>query len=186
MSTELCEFVQLVLARMDTNPEEFIEGDPKHRWGALSRGIVDWVMGETDTSSARSLWALGPHEREALTVKYKAIYLEREKRAFLKNILGGNETQSKKAQVVKRPGPLTASQITNEALVALQDEFTKQYTISGAQISNGVILNNTLLGTGILNSSGQHAHNNLGHSNNTNEYTYGWRDPRGTDEPNNN
>lgn len=154
MSTELCEFVQLVLARMDTNPEEFIEGDPKHRWGALSRGIVDWVMGETDTSSARSLWALEPHEREALTTKYKVIYLEREKRAFLKNILGGNETQSKKGQVIKRPGPLTASQITTQALAVLEDQFSKQYAISGAQISNGVILNssgqNALLGTDVL------------------------------------
>ena len=123
MSTELCEFVQLVLARMDTNPEEFLEGDPKHRWGALSRGIVDWVMGETDTSSARSLWALGPHEREALTTKYKAIYLEREKRAFLKNILGGNETQSKKVSIVTRGGPLTTAQITTEALAVLEKEW---------------------------------------------------------------
>ena len=70
MSTELCDFVKLVLDRMETNPEEFIEGDPKHRWGAMSRGIIDWVMGNTDSTSARSLWALEPHEREALTTKY--------------------------------------------------------------------------------------------------------------------
>lgn len=154
MSTELCEFVQLVLARMDTNPEEFLDGDPHHRWGALSRGLIDWAMGETDTSSARSLWALEPHEREVLTTKYKVIYLEREKRAFLKNILGGNETQSKKATVVKRPGPLTAADITRESLSILENEFAKQYVISGAQISNGVILNssgqNALLGTDVL------------------------------------
>jgi hypothetical protein len=123
-----------------------------------------------------------------LTTKYKAIYLEREKRAFLKNILGGNETQSKKGQVIKRPGPLTASQITNQALAVLEDQFSKQYAISGAQIGNGGISSNTLLGTGILNSSGQHAHNNLGHSNNTNEYEYKWIDPRAIhkDEPDNN
>ena len=155
MSTELCDFVKLVLDRMDTNPEEFIEGDPKHRWGALSRGIVDWVMGETDTSSARSLWALEPHEREALTIKYKAIYLEREKRAFLKNILGGeDEIRSKKAQIIKRAGPLTAAQITTQALAILEEEWKPA---------------------------------KLGQSNNTNtnQYQYGWRDPRGTDEPNN-
>jgi hypothetical protein len=152
MSTELCDFVKLVLDRMDTNPEEFIEGDPKHRWGSLSRGIIDWVMGETDTSSARTLWALEPHERDALTVKYKAIYLEKEKRAFLKNILGGDETKSKRVQITKRSGPLTAAQITNEALAILEEEWKPA---------------------------------NLGHSNNTNAYEYGWRDPRGTDEPNN-
>jgi len=123
MSTELCDFVKLVLDRMDTNPEEFIEGDPKHRWGSLSRGIIDWVMGETDTSSARSLWALEPHEREALTVKYKAIYLEKEKRAFLKNILGGDENKSKKVQVVTRNGPLTAADITRESLAILEKEW---------------------------------------------------------------
>jgi hypothetical protein len=125
MSTELCDFVKLVLERMDTFPEEFIEGDPKHRWGSLSRGIIDWVMGETDTSSARSLWALEPHEREALTIKYKAIYLEKEKRAFLKNILGGDETKSKKVSIVTRGGPLTASQITTQALAVLEKEWTK-------------------------------------------------------------
>jgi hypothetical protein len=176
MSTELCEFVQLVLARMDTNPEEFIEGDPKHRWGALSRGLIDWAMEQTDTSSARTLWALEPHEREALTTKYKAIYLEKEKRAFLKNILGGNEIQSKKVQVVKKPGPLTASQITNEALSILREEWKavdpRHITDSGAYAN------------GALNISGQHARNTLPDSN-TNQYQYGWRDPRGTDEPNN-
>jgi len=139
MSTKLCDFVKLVMDRMDTNPEEFIEGDPKHRWGSLSRGIVDWVMGETDTSSARALWALEPHEREALTAKYKVIYLEKEKRAFLKNILGAGEPQPKKATVVKRPGPLTASQITNEALAILQDEW-----------SNSRLGQNALLGTDVL------------------------------------
>ena len=69
MSTEMCDFVKLVLDRMDTNPQEFIEGDPTHRWGTLVRGIVDWVVGETDTSSARSLWALEPHELEAVTTE---------------------------------------------------------------------------------------------------------------------
>jgi len=153
MSTELCDFVKLVLDRMDTNPEEFIDGDPKHRWGALSRGIIDWVMGDMDTSSARSLWALEPHEREALTIKYKAIYLEKEKRAFLKNILGGEETKSKKVQVVKRAGPLTAAKITRESLAVLEEEWKAV---------------------------------DLSHSTDSTAYSYGWRDPRGTNEPNNN
>lgn len=135
MSTELCDFVKLVLDRMDTNPEEFIDGDPKHRWGTLSRGIIDWVMGETDTTSARSLWALEPHEREALTIKYKAIYLEKEKRAFLKNILGGEETKSKKVQVVKKSGPLTAAEITTQALAVLEKEWqTKEWPTRNVQI----------------------------------------------------
>jgi hypothetical protein len=133
---------------MDTFPEEFIEGDPKHRWGSLSRGIIDWVMGETDTNSARSLWALEPHEREALTIKYKAIYLEKEKRAFLKNILGGNENQGKKVNVVPKSNSLlTASAITQHAMNILEDQLTmtSKSNIVGASI---------------------------GHSNNTNAYEY--------------
>ena len=121
MNTELCDFVKLVIERMDTFPEEFIEGDTKHRWGTLVRGIVDWEMGETDTNSARSLWALEPHEREALTTKYKALYLESQKRAFLKNILGGDENQGKKINIVKRP--LTAADITQESLAILKKEL---------------------------------------------------------------
>ena len=148
MNTEMSDFVKLVIERMDTFPEEFIDGDPKHRWGALSRGIVDLVMGETGSSSARSLWALEPHELEAITTKYKAIYLESQKRAFLKNILTGDETKSKKINIVKRP--LTAADITRESLAILDKEW-------------------------------KNVDGNLGHSNNTNAYEYGRRDPQ---EPN--
>jgi hypothetical protein len=121
MSTELCDFAKLVLERMDTNPEEFIVGDPKHRWGTLVSGIIDLATGETETSGARSLWALEPHEREALTARYKLIYLESQKRAFLKNILGGDENQGKKINIVKRP--LTAADITRESLAILEKEW---------------------------------------------------------------
>jgi len=148
MSNEMCDFVKLVLDRMDTNPEEFIVGDPKHRWGTLSSGIVDWAVGETDTSGARSLWALEPHEREALTAKYKIIYLEWQKRAFLKNILGGIETQSKKVQVVKKGHSLlTPAAITQQALNILEDQLT-------------MTSRNNIVGA------------SLGHSNNTNAYEY--------------
>jgi hypothetical protein len=125
MNTEMCDFVKLILDRMDTNPEEFIEGDPKHRWGTLSRGIVDWVMGDTESSSARALWAMEPHEREAITAKYKALYLEGQKRAFLKNILAGDENQGKRIAITKRGAtPLTAADITRESLAILKEEFS--------------------------------------------------------------
>jgi hypothetical protein len=137
MSNEMCDFVKLVLDRMDTFPEEFIEGDPKHRWGTLVRGLVDWAMEETETNAARSLWALEPHEREALTTKYKALYLESQKRAFLKNILGGIETQSKKVQVVRKGNSLlTPADITAQALAVLEKEWkavdSNHITDSGA------------------------------------------------------
>jgi hypothetical protein len=162
MSNEMCDFVKLVLDRMDTFPEEFIEGDPKHRWSTLVRGLVDWAMEETDTNAARSLWALEPHEREALTAKYKALYLESQKRAFLKNILGGDEIKSKKVQVVKKGHSLlTPAAITQQALNILEDQLT-------------MTSRNNIVGA------------SLGHSNNTNAYEYGWSDPRGTNDDTNN
>jgi hypothetical protein len=154
MSTEMSDFVKLILERMDTFPEEFIDGDPKHRWSTLTRGIVDWVMDETDTSSARSLWALEPHEREALTTKYKALYLEQQKRAFLKNILLGDENKSKKVQVVPRSSSaLTTELITQHAMNILEDQL-------------------------IMTSKSNIVNSNLGDSNNTNAYEYGRRDRR--------
>lgn len=128
MSTEMCEFVKLVLDRMDTNPEEFIEGDTKHRWGTLVRGIVDLAIGETESSGARSLWALEPHELQAITTKYKAIYLESQKRAFLKNILSGDENQGKKLNITKRATLMTAPDITRHALQIMEDEWSKGWT----------------------------------------------------------
>ena len=124
MNTEMSDFVKLILERMDTFPEEFIEGDTKHRWSTLTRGIVDWVMDETDTSSARSLWALEPHEREALTTKYKALYLEQQKRAFLKNILIGDENQGKRVNIVRR------DDMVKDATQILRDEFDKAYAVN--------------------------------------------------------
>ena len=118
MKSELCDFVKLVLERMDTFPEEFMNQGPNFRWQVLTSGIVDLVTGDPTTSAARSLWALEPHELEAVTTKFKAIYLEQQKRAFLKNILIGDETKSKKINIVKRP--LTAADMTADALAVLE------------------------------------------------------------------
>jgi hypothetical protein len=121
MNTEMSDFVKLVIERMDTFPEEFMNQGPNFRWQVLTSGIVDLVTGDPTTSAARSLWALEPHELEAVTTKFKAIYLEQQKRAFLKNILTGDETKSKKINIVKRP--LTATDITRESLAILEKEW---------------------------------------------------------------
>jgi hypothetical protein len=157
MNTEMSDFVKLILERMDTFPEEFMRDGVNFRWATLVTGIVDLVTGETGSSSARSLWALEPHELAAITTKYKVIYLENQKRAFLKNILTGDETKSKKINIVpKSSSLLTPELITQHAMNILED----QLTMSSKTTSVGA---------------------SLGHSNNTNAYEYGWRDPR---EPN--
>lgn len=143
MSTELCEFVQLVLARMDTNPEEFMQRAPNFRWATLVNGIVDTAMGDTESSGARSLWALEPHELEAITTKYKAIYLEQQKREFLKNILSGNETQGKKVNVVKRSSVMSAPDITRHALQIMEDEWSKGW--SNSTMGQSPLLSTTTL-----------------------------------------
>jgi hypothetical protein len=114
-------------------------------------------VGETDSGAARSLWALEPHEREALTARYKLIYLESQKRAFLKNILGGDSEAKKKLVIRKSNDPaslLTTSQITNQALSLLEDQLT-------------------------MTSKSNIVAHTLGQSENA--YIYGWNDPR---EPN--
>lgn len=151
MKSELSDFVKLVLERMDTFPEEFMQRAPNFRWATLVGGIIDLAIGDTETSGARSLWALEPHELEAITTKYKLIYLEQQKREFLKNILSGNENQGKKVQVVPKSNSLlTASAITQHAMNLLEDQLT-------------MTSKNNIVGAA------------LGHSNNTNAYEYGQR-----------
>ena len=147
MSTELSDFVKLILDRMDTFPEEFMQRAPNFRWATLVNGIVDTAMGDTESSGARSLWALEPHELEAITTKYKAIYLEQQKREFLKNILSGNETQGKKLDIIKkRATPLTSADITRHALQIMEDEWSKGWTDATFNAPG----QNSLLGTNTL------------------------------------
>lgn len=129
MNTEMCDFVKLILDRMDTNPNEFMQGSPTFRWSTLINGLIDCARGDTGSNSSRSLWALNDHEIAALTDKYRVLYLEQQKRDFLKNILGGDENQGKKL-VIKRPSSsvMSMSDITAESLTVLQEGLSKQYT----------------------------------------------------------
>ena len=130
MNTEMSDFVKLVLERMDTFPEEFNDG-PKQRWNTLTRGLIDIASGETDSMGARALWALEPYEIEALTTKFKVIYLEQQKRAFLKNILGAeDEHQGKKVLITNPKSMLVPSAMVKEATQILRDEFDKAYAVN--------------------------------------------------------
>lgn len=86
-------FVDLVLERMDTNPDEFIEGTPKFRWDALMQAIRASGVGPQNNSLTLSpynnnvLWALDEDEVKALSVKYRAVYREFLRREFVKNIM---------------------------------------------------------------------------------------------------
>lgn len=86
-------FVDLVLERMDTNPDEFIEGTPKFRWDALMQAIRASGVGPQNNSLSVStyynnvLWALNEDEIKALGAKYREVYREFLRREFVKNIM---------------------------------------------------------------------------------------------------
>jgi len=96
-------FVDLVLERMDTNPEEFIEGTEKFRWSTLLHAIRTHVNITTEyltrenmnISANRSMieWALDKEEMDAIVAKYREVYRAHLKKDYLKHILAGVETQ---------------------------------------------------------------------------------------------
>ena len=99
--TEEKSFVDLVLERMDTNPEEFIEGTEKFRWSTLLHAIrthvnitTEYLTRET-MSSTRSMleWALDKEEMDAIVAKYREVYRTHLKKDYLRHILAGTETE---------------------------------------------------------------------------------------------
>lgn len=86
-------FVDLVLERMDTNPDEFIEGTQKFRWDALTHALRASGVGPQNNSLTLStynnnvLWALDEDEVKALGAKYREVYREFLRREFVKNIM---------------------------------------------------------------------------------------------------
>lgn len=99
--TEEKSFVDLVLERMDTNPEEFIEGTEKFRWSTLLHAIrthvntaSDYLTRET-MSSTRSMleWALDKEEMNAIVAKYREVYRTHLKKDYLRHILAGAEAE---------------------------------------------------------------------------------------------
>ena len=99
MSEEAIEktFVELVLERMDTNPEEFIEGHTHFRWSTLVNVLLHRAaIGEAaSTPTYRSggetllVWALTTAELDLLQAKYRNLYRAFLRREFVKNLLSG-------------------------------------------------------------------------------------------------
>jgi hypothetical protein len=99
--TEEKSFVDLVLERMDTNPEEFIDGTEKFRWATLLHAIRTHVNIDSDNLArdngprARSMieWALDKEEMDAIVAKYREVYRTHLKKDYLRHILAGTETE---------------------------------------------------------------------------------------------
>lgn len=149
--TEDKSFVDLVLERMDTNPEEFIDGTEKFRWATLLHAIRTHVRITEDRdrlvsgsiSRAMIEWALDKEEMDAIVAKYREVYRAHLKKDYLRHILAGTETDyrytstggSQILKVSKHLGPQQAnpppsiiapSSMRDEALQALQTAIDKE------------------------------------------------------------
>jgi hypothetical protein len=94
MTREPCDFVKLVLNRMDTNPDEF---ERYGRWESLCESLERYAGAYDDknTVSGRSvLWAYDKFEIDLMLAKYRELYRDREYKAMLKNLLMGNEPKT--------------------------------------------------------------------------------------------
>lgn len=139
-------FVDLVLERMDTNPEEFIEGTPKFRWDALMQAIRASGVGPQNNSLSVStyynnvLWALNEDEIKALGAKYREVYREFLRREFVKNIMDEPNTLNPRsspsvfigqasiaAKGIQAPTKIiTTTAMREQAEMVLQDAIEKE------------------------------------------------------------
>jgi hypothetical protein len=129
--TEDKSFVDLVLERMDTNPDEFIEGSPKFRWESLVHSLRPH-QGPTISAHTQVLWALTEDEIKALSTKYVYVYREFLRREFIKNIMDEPNTLrprlgSGQNYVNKKPSSILApSTMRAEAERVLRQAIDKE------------------------------------------------------------
>lgn len=93
---EPCDFVKLVLQRMDSNPEEF---EHYGRWNTLCESLERYAgayTGNRPVPDRQVLWAYDQFEIDLMVAKYRTIYRDREHKNMLKSILVGNMGKSEK------------------------------------------------------------------------------------------
>lgn len=91
MTREPCDFVKLVLSRMDSNPDEF---EHYGRWNSLCESLERYAgayNGVNTVSGRNVLWAYDQFEVDLMLAKYREIYRDREYKSMLKNLLVGEE-----------------------------------------------------------------------------------------------
>jgi hypothetical protein len=148
MTDELSDFTKLVLARLETNPDEFQMGG---RWDTLVRGLEAYAAGEVEGRYARTLWPLTDHERSVMLDAYRKAYLARLHKDMLKNIVSGDDLPQNKAMdprnkysgqaivgsMVGNAGVtnsvLTTSAMQQATLTTLEASFDKVYAKAEGQ-----------------------------------------------------
>jgi hypothetical protein len=85
MENNYSDFTRLMLARMESNPDEFSENG---RWSNLTLGLQELAQGRPD-HYARSLWSLNAEELAALITVYKRVYTNDMHKRSLRRIIEG-------------------------------------------------------------------------------------------------
>jgi hypothetical protein len=94
MTREPCDFVKLVLQRMDSNPEEF---EHYGRWNSLCEALERYAgayTGNRPVPDRNVMWAYDQFEVDLMVAKYREIYRAREYKSMLKSILAGQESKA--------------------------------------------------------------------------------------------
>lgn len=124
------DFTKLVLARLETNPDEFQLGG---RWDTLVRGIEAYVRDDKDDRYYRTLWPLDDPEIHVIVAAYRKMYLARLHKDMLKNIVSGDDLP-KYAEPIKgtlrgaNPSTvLTTSAMQQSTLATLNQSFDDAY-----------------------------------------------------------
>lgn len=94
MTQEPCDFVKLVLNRMDSNPDEF---EHYGRWSTLCAALERYAGGDDPRKPLNDrtvLWAYDQFELDLMLAKYREIYRDREYKNMLKNLLVGAEPKA--------------------------------------------------------------------------------------------
>jgi hypothetical protein len=147
---EFSDFTKLVLARMESNPDEFCTLHSGYsRWQGLTRGLEALARNDTHTKDFGVLWPLTDEERAALLESYRKLYLNELHRDMLKNIVSGADkpqmdpnTYTYKGSAIAGGSVSTTSntllaspQIAMQAKSVLDSEFDRAYAkIEGAQV----------------------------------------------------
>jgi hypothetical protein len=139
---EPCDFVKLVLQRMDSNPDEF---EHYGRWNSLCEGLERYAgayTGNRPIPDRNVMWAYEQFEVDLMVAKYREIYRAREYKSMLKSILAGPEPKAEWGST--EPGP----QYARNTATALR----------GGLISNAVLQQTA---TAQLNASFDEAYRNM-------------------------
>jgi len=139
MTREPCDFVKLVLNRMDSNPDEF---EHYGRWNSLCESLERYAgayNGVNTVSGRNALWAYDQFEIDLMLAKYREIYRDREYKSMLKNLLVGAEPKAEGLLVGSKYQNITPQQLFTNGPTTVGSGG--QYAANIAATATGIGLN---------------------------------------------